>query len=249
MCEIFNNKVLGTCQHLNTVSRNQIINRIRAFPNEVNQNKGNLYRLSKYLDLKCHWLYRFPYKQELNNSWEDDNTFEGISFSVDPDFVEIPHRDIVQTEIGGNTYNIPFCPASKKAAELGVRKINHWGVTISIFGERYTEDNPDGYTLFECKTCEEIFSLDRKEALYIKERLNSMGYSYEADCIKYRNSEELISKAREICEYANSIDNEGLTYSFQDALTYIKEQEDDENRDIPLEELKDTLFEINHYSL
>lgn len=177
MCEIFNNKVLGTCNHLDTVSRNQIINRIKACPNEVNQNKGNLYKLSNYLDLKCHWLYRFPYKEELNNSWEDDNSFEGISFSVDTDLVEIPHREIIQTTIKGKVYNIPFCPASKKAEELGVRKINHYGVTISIFGERYTEDNPNGYTLFECKTCGESFAVDKKEALYIKERLKDRGYT------------------------------------------------------------------------
>lgn len=246
MGEYFNNKKLGTCEHLMYVSRNQIINRYNAFPKEVNQNKGNLPTLKDYFNLEYHFIYRFPFKEELNSNWEDEFDDREFSFTVNPDIVEIPHSNIIQTQICGKTYNLPFCPASKEAEALGVRKISHWGVTISIFGEKYTEDNPNGYTLFKCAACDHIFAIDKKESLYVKEQLEKMGYSYEASCIKYRNSKKLISIAKGLAEYATELDKDidGLTYTYKDALTFIKKQEDYEARDLTLEELKDILSDI-----
>lgn len=243
MGEYFNNKKLGTCEHLMYVSRNQIIERHNKFSNEVNQNKGNLRSLKDYLDLKCNFIYRFPYKNELNAKWEDEPDNRVFSLSVDDDIVGISHSEIIQTQINGKTYNLPFCPASKEAHELGIVKINHWGVEISIYGEKYTEDNPDGYTLFECVACGEVFALDKKEALYIKEVLNKRGKAYEASCIKYKNSKELIYIAKELAKYATEIDKDEdrFVYTYQDALTWIKKMEEDEDKDFTLEELKEML--------
>ena len=68
-----------------------------------------------------------------------------------------------------------------------------------------------------------------------------MGLVYESKLIKYKVSDELSIKAKELQNFANSIDNEGLTYTYEQTLSYIQRLEDEEDRDIPLEELKEIL--------
>ncbi|UYZ38971.1 hypothetical protein OD350_29220 (plasmid) [Clostridium beijerinckii] len=242
MGEYFNNKKLGTGRQLMDVSRNQLINEIK-FLKDTKQCNTNYRTLENYLDLKLNFIFRFPYEEELNNSWDEDNLVKDFSFSVNPEFVEIPHNENTLADICGDTYKLPFCPLSKKAKELGVVKRNDSNISITIFGEEYSEDNPDGFTLFTCTTCEKIFCIDKKESLYVKKLLNKMGYSYIASCIKYKNSEEMISMAKELSEYATKLDinRDSLTYTYQDALKFIKIQEEEDDRNLTLDELKEIL--------
>lgn len=239
MSEVFNNKYLGCCQALLSVSKREIVERKKLFPNEINQNEGNLNSLTDYLNLNCEFIYRFPYKEELNDKWEDEHDNHEVRISVDPDIVDIPHKNIIQTTIEGKTYNLPFCPANKNAT--GVKKINHWKTDIRIYGERYTPIAPNGYTLFECVTCGCVFALNRTEAIYIRKLLHHMGLIYESNLIKYKVSNELSMKAKELQNFANSIDNEGLSYTYEETLSYIQRLEDKEDSDISLEDLKEIL--------
>lgn len=243
MSEIFNGKYLGMCQSLLYVSREEIENRIEDYPSEVNSCEGNLRTLKDYLNLKSEFIYRFPYKEELNDNWDEEHKQHEIMISVDPEIIKIPHKNFIQTEIMGRTYNLPFCPASEEAEKLGVKKINHRAIDIKVFGQRYTETDPEGYTLFECVACGSLFALDRSEALYIRNKLIERGMSYEAKFIRYRTSDKLSLKAKQLQEYANSIDPEGLTYSYKETLNFIKFAEDEKDRDISIEEFKEILFD------
>ncbi|WP_315069202.1 hypothetical protein [uncultured Clostridium sp.] len=249
MGEYFNNKKLGTDNHLMDVSRNHLINRIKEYPNEVNQNKDNPRSLQEYLDLSSNYIYRFPYKEELDLKWDEETKVKDLTFEVDPNKVDIPHRDRSHAEINGKVYNLPFCPHSKKAEKLDVRKINHKLVDITIFGDAYDIDNPGGYTLFMCTLCEKIFYIGKEESIYIKEVLRQMGYLHEANCINYKNSPELISKSKELTEYVKLIDRDGLEYDYQGALGLIKLMEEEDEKELTIDELKDIAFEMNFYSI
>ena len=245
MAEVFNNKHLGCCESLLNVSRDDILKRLKQCPWEVNKCIGNLETLNDYLKLEYEFIYRFPYKEDLKDEWDTDHEFHDVVISVDPDVVKIPHYDFIQTTIKGQTYNLPFCPENEDSEKMGVVKINHYFVPIRIYGERYTKKNPLGYTLFQCVACEKLFALERGEALYIRKLLNNIGNGYEASLIKYKVTEELSEKVKQLQEYVNSLDNEGLTYSYEDTLKYILSREDEENRDIPIEELKEYLFDCH----
>lgn len=241
MSEIFNGKYLGICESLLYVSREEIENRIKNYPGEVNSCAGSLRTLKDYLNLECGFIYRFPYKEELNDIWDEEHKEHEIVISVDPQIVKISHSNFIQTEINGQTYNLPFCPASEKAEKLGVKKINQWLINIKVYGQKYTVTDPEGYTLFECAACGSVFALDRSKTLYIRKRLKENGMEYEANLIKYKTSDILCNKSKQLQSYANKIDNEGLIYSYKDTLSFIKSLEDEEDRDIPIEELEEYL--------
>lgn len=62
-------------------------------------------------------------------------------------------------------------------------------------------------------------------------------------------TDNLNIKARELQEYANSIDNQGLTYSCEDALKFIQSTEEEEGREISIEEFKELLFDMQFCGL
>ncbi|WP_321835628.1 hypothetical protein [Clostridium butyricum] len=249
MAEIFNGKYLGCCESLSSVSRRELINRVRDYPHEVNMNKGNLNLLTDYLNLAYQFIYRFPYKEELNDRWESEHENHDVILSVDPDIVGIPHKNFIQTTINGRVFNLPFCPSNIECAKIGVKKINHWKTDIRIYGEKYTQVAPNGYTLFECLTCGSVFSLNRSETIYIRKLLHHMGLTYEANLIKYKVTDELSIKAKELQEFANNIDNEGLTYTYEDSLLYIQQLEDKDDRDFSIDELKEILHENQFFGV
>lgn len=60
---------------------------------------------------------------------------------------------------------------------------------------------------------------------------------------------EISEKARQLQEYANSIDNEGITYSYENALDFIKNIEAEDGRVYSLEELKELLDDIKFFGV
>lgn len=243
--KIFNGKYLGSCESLLNVSREEIIKRVKEHPGEINTCKGNLPTLEDYLKLDNEFVYRFPYEEEVNDTWEEGHKEHNVLISVDPNIIKIPHKNMIQTSVKGKTYTLPFCPASDKAYKPGVKTNNHCNVYIKIYGQKYTPISPTGYTLFECVACGAIFALNRKETLYIRDILSKKGFKYEAEQINYPITDDLSLKAKLLTDYANENDDEGIIYSYEDSLKYILSLEDEEDRDIPIDEIIDYLSECH----
>lgn len=193
MGEYFSNTKLGTCESLMYVRREEVEKRCAENPNEINTNRGNLTKLEGYLDLKCKWIYRFPFSSEDNDNWSDINNrdyFKTLDITIDTNILPIPHKDFVQISasiLGEDfaTVNLPFCLYSDKARGLGVSVLNQYYQKIKVVGQKYTDDCPSGYTLFACGCCGAEFYFDQEEDLvHIKERMRDRGFSVEAERVR-----------------------------------------------------------------
>jgi len=87
--------------------------------------------------------------------------------------------------VGGGkiVVNMPFCPLSTKAADAGLVPINFWP-EVQIVGQRYSEDHPDGVTVFACPFCGQQFYCNEEECDVIREALVQRGFAWEAGQIK-----------------------------------------------------------------
>lgn len=247
MGEYFKGRKLGTCNNLMYVTRRELVDRVNAYPNEVNTDGGNLPYLKDYLNLNSEFMYRFEFEDELKDSWNvERDAFKTIVFEVDKDKIEVPHREFHQMHLpNGECYNVPFCFYSEKAVEFGIRKISSPSkIKISIAGERYKEECPNGYTVLKCDCCGELFSLSEDESDYVSEVLKLDGYAYESKKIKPRVKRTNISKS----EFISNVIKEGNV----DMIVDIVGQYDSNNDSIDkliTEKLKSfTLEEINTFS-
>lgn len=197
MGEYFKGKKLGTCDNLMYVTRKEIENRVLQYPMEKNTDAGNLPYLKDYLNLESRYIYRFEYEEEMGLSWNiDKDAFKTITFEVDSSCVEFEHREFSQVNLdNGECYNLPFCLYSEKSKESGIKKVSSpYKIRVSIVGERYTNDNPDGYTILKCSCCGAMFSLSEDEADNVARALRFAGYEYESNKIKPFVKRETISK-------------------------------------------------------
>ena len=179
MGEYFKGHKLGTCEHLMYITREEVE---RFAGGESDEGLG--------LYLKPGFLYRFPRKNDqafLLREIDHREPFDYLKVSVPRDF-ELLHSDFAQVHmstVGGGeaVVNMPFCPLSPKAAEAGLRPINFWP-KVQIIGQRYSEEQPDGVTVFSCPFCGQRFYCNEEECDVIREALIQRGLSWEAEHIK-----------------------------------------------------------------
>ena len=184
MGEYFKGHKLGTCSHLMYITREEV----EYFCGRVDL--GESVGLERYLSLKAGFLYRFPRQYDrpfMLDRIDRREPFDYLEVYV-PQKCELLHKDFAQVHLstveGGKTVvNMPFCPLSPKAAEVGMKPINFWQ-KVQIVGERYTEAQPDGYTVFACPFCGQMFSCSEEECDVIREELTQRGYAWEAERIK-----------------------------------------------------------------
>lgn len=184
MGDYFEGHKLGTCSHLMFITREEIV-KFSGAQAPVPKNE-----LSKYLDLKSEFLYRFPRKNDqafMLREIDSREPFDYLKVPVPRDF-ELLHSDFAQVHmsvVGGGkaVVNMPFCPLSQKAADAGFRPINFWP-EVQIKGQRYTEDHPNGVTVFSCPFCGQNFYCDEEECDVIREALVQRGMAWEAEQIK-----------------------------------------------------------------
>lgn len=185
MGEYYKGHKLGTCTDLMYITREEV----EDFCSRVDPDAPA--GLVPYLSLKAGFLYRFPRQHDklfgrLENIDRRDG-FDYLEVYVPKDF-ELLHDDFAQvhlSSVGGGkvVVNMPFCPLSPKAAEIGFKPLNYWP-KLQIIGERYTEDHPDGYTVFACPFCGQKFSCNEEERDVIRAALTERGYAWEAERIK-----------------------------------------------------------------
>ena len=183
MGEYFKGHKLGTCSHLMYITREEV-EKFAGFDAE-----DGVY-LGQYLSLKAEFLYRFPRKNDIAFMLKEIDRrepFDYLKVPVPQDF-ELLHSDFAQVHmsvVGGGkaVVNMPFCPLSQKAAAAGFRPINFWP-EVQIKGQRYTEEYPDGVTVFSCPFCGQNFYCNEEECDVIRESLIVMGMEWEAERIK-----------------------------------------------------------------
>lgn len=203
MGEYFNGHKLGTCCHLMYVTREELL---QFGPKERNKSSGNLPFIEDYLDVKKHWLYRFP-REHDQAKWLDeiDNRLcdDYLKLYV-PGKLELPHKQSTQYLLTSRatgfeeTFNLDFCPMDAKHWGKGIRptacarldqapeEVPH--TPIYVIGNQYTEENPDGYTVFATVCCDMWFSLNSEEIeQYILPYMHGSGLDWEAQFIKARN--------------------------------------------------------------
>ena len=179
MGEYYKGHKLGTCSHLMYITREEV----ERFASEALDDGLSCY-------LQPGFRYRFPRENDqavLLREIDHREPFDYLKVSVPHDF-ELLHKDFAQVHmstVGGGkvVVNMPFCPLSAKAAEVGLRPINFWP-EVQIIGQRYNEDHPDGATLFACPFCGQQFYCDEEECDVIREALIQCGLSWEAEQIK-----------------------------------------------------------------
>lgn len=184
MGEYYKDHKLGTCTHLMYITREEV----EYFAGRVDSEDGKY--LGQYLDLKAHFLYRFPREHDqahMLSHIDRREPFDYLKVSVPWEF-ELLHSDFAQVHMstvgGGNVVvNMPFCPLSQKAADAGLRPINFWP-EVQIVGQRYTEEYFNGVTVFACPFCGQQFYCDEEECEVIREALEMRGYAWEAEQIK-----------------------------------------------------------------
>ena len=208
MGEYYNGVKLGTCEHLMYITRKEV--EYHAAKEDLkfatNQSAGNHARLSDYLTLSHNYCYRFPRfiagEQECKINFEEIGSreaFDYLHFDYKPILEvwgDIIHNDFEQVTIKstqghtGSTYNIPFCLASDKGRALldtiGAKKLGNQSVIVNIIGERYNEDNPEGYTIFGCAECGEWFAITEGELPEYKEQIRLQCGEKYANLIKHR---------------------------------------------------------------
>ena len=204
MGEYFNGTKLGTCTHLMYISREEM-EELAGDGGEVRNRMSNNCdhnSLESWLRLKPGFLYRFPRHNEHARTLkqiEGREPFDYIRLEIHNEF-EALHKDFSQIQITGNwlrvpeTYNFKFCLLDRKHYDMAHPiKYGGWSkppqevapTIIEIVGNRYTEEQPDGYTIFQCPCCEQRFSCDAEEIeKYIKPAMIGHGLKYEAEYVK-----------------------------------------------------------------
>lgn len=203
MGEYFKGKKLGTCDNLMYVTRREVEDRVLQYPMEKNTEAGSLPYLKDYLNLESRYIYRFEYEDEKALNWNDDKeAFKTITFDIDSSCVEFEHREFAQVHFdNGECYNLPFCIYDRKIKELGIKKVSSPNeIKLSIVGERYTNEIPDGYTILKCSCCGAMFGLSEDEADNVAKALRFAGYEYESKKIKPVAKRKTIDKATFISE-------------------------------------------------
>ena len=248
MGEYFKEKKLGTCEHLMYVTRKEIENRVQQHPMEKNTDSGSLKYLKDYLNLDFNFLYRYEFEDELNKKWDEDrDPFKTIVFEVDSKKVEVPHRDFKQVTLdNGECYNVPFCFYSDKAKELGIKKVSSPDkIKIAIVGERYTKNNPQGYTVFKCACCNEMFSLSEDEVPFVENVLRLEGYAFESTKIKARYKRKKISKE----EFITKVVKDGTPEMISDVLWGCKPKSSADDKELLYDKLNSlNTDELNKFS-
>jgi len=195
MGEYWNGIKLGTCESLYYVRREEIEKEILKNPSAINKSEGNLTQLQNYLNLDYRFMYRFPFADEDNQTINYSNSRDynrKLIFKA-PSDLGLHKDDICQIHIGSGwggeplkesiCVNLPCCPYHNEAMKKGLRLCSPTFAEFTIIGERYTKENPQGYTLFSCLTCGSWFSLDADGIEDIKVYL-LRDYSVEAERIK-----------------------------------------------------------------
>lgn len=180
MGEYFKDHKLGTCTHLMYITREEV----EYFHGSDDQAGA----LEQYL--RPGFLYRFPREHDRAvrlAQIDNREPFDYLKVAVPRDF-ELLHSDFAQVHMstvegGQAVVNLPFCPLSKEAADAGLRPINFWP-EVQIIGQRYSEEQPDGVTVFACPFCRQHFYCDEAECDVIREALIQRGYAWEAERIK-----------------------------------------------------------------
>ena len=203
MGEYYNGVKLGTCDHLMYITRKEV--EYHAAKEDLkfatNQSAGNLLKLSDYLGLTSNFAYRFP-REDLQTNFDcigSREPFDYLHFDYEPILEvwgDIMHNDFEQVTIKstqgetGSTYNLPFCIASDKGRTLfnalGAKKLGNQSIIVNIIGERYNEDNPDGYTVFGCAECGEWFAITEGELPEYKAQIEAQCGKKYAELIKHR---------------------------------------------------------------
>ena len=181
MGEYYKGHKLGTCTHLMYITREEV----EYFAGKA---VDQFDALGYYL--QPGFLYRFPREHDRATRLaqiDQREPFDYLKVWVPREF-ELLHSDFAQvhmTTVGGGeaVVNMPFCPLSPKAAEAGLRPINYWP-EVQIIGQRYSEEHPDGVTVFACPFCGQHFYCDEEECDVIREALIQRGYAWEAERIK-----------------------------------------------------------------
>lgn len=186
MGEYYKDLKLGTCETLYYVRRDELEKELKNTLDRESRDS-----LEYYLDPKYTWIYRFPKSNEDNqtiNHADNREYNDYIKITVPTDKIEIPHKEFTQVTIKKNdseiTCNLPCCPLSPKVSEYKIRPINFsYRADIYIVGDRYRENQPDGYTLFQCCLCDELFAMNEEEIEILKEIMKNK-YPIEADRLK-----------------------------------------------------------------
>lgn len=181
MGEYFNGYKLGTCDHLMYVTRPELEMFAEKIGDAYNQSKGNLLFIKDYLRLGVGYLYRFPREFDQKKRLEDianRKPDDYLQIFV-PGKFELPHKEHVQVQLISHvscfreTFNLDFCPMNAKNWDKGFRP--KWAVDraeppeeicnipLNIIGNRYTEENPEGYTVFSTVCCDEWFACTQEE--------------------------------------------------------------------------------------
>lgn len=193
MGEYWNGIKFGTCNNLMYVRKEEIENEVKAGLG-LTKDSGNL-RLEEYLNTKHNFIYRFPFADEDNQTLKAAGQREPRNEKILlPTSLEIPHKDFAQVSLNSKrhgvrskTFNLPFCPYSQKAADIGVKLINQSDIEIEISGQA-VDENGDEYTIFECATCGSSFYFEEGEPdfsaamEYLRSKANYIKYRlYEHD--------------------------------------------------------------------
>lgn len=204
MGEYFDGHKLGTCCHLMYVTREELI----QFPmKRRNKSGGNLPFIEDYLDVKKRWLYRFPRKHDQATRLEDIDRRKPDDYLTlyVPGKLEVPHKQSSQFLLTSRrtgfeeTFDLDFCPMDAKQWSKGLRPTWSVGlelkpeevsnIPIYVIGNQYSEENPDGYTVFATVCCDMWFSCNREEIeRYIYPDMLSRGLDWEAQFIKAREN-------------------------------------------------------------
>lgn len=206
MGEYFNGVKLGTCTHLMYISREELEEMAGSTENGRNPlqpERSDHPSLSAWLSLKPGFLYRFPRKKEhakMLKQIEGREPFDYIRLELRNGFKAL-HKDFSQVQITipgldrvPVTYNLKFCLLDTAHYDMAYpTQYGGWDrpakeiapTIIEIVGNRYTEEYPEGYTVFRCPCCDQQFSCWPDEIdQYIKPAMIEAGLSYEAEFIR-----------------------------------------------------------------
>ena len=201
MGEYFNEVKLGTCSHLMYVNRVELEYLAGTVGNERNTSAHSFPHLRDYLDVKKGFLYRFPRKHEqakMLSQISEREPFDYIRLELPASF-KMYHKERSQFEIrmaNGQSeyYNASFCPLDPKHFDkMYPTGYGGWAkkpeelapVVIEIVGNQYSEERPDGFTVFRCPCCDAWVSCNSQEIEeYIKPALIERGLEYEAQHVR-----------------------------------------------------------------
>lgn len=196
MGEYFKDHKLGTCDHLMYITREEV----QHFAMDAGNGE-----LAQYLRLDYEFLYRFPRKNDQARTLDDIDRREPFDYiRIEVCGLDVLHKEFAQVKMTfGNcdtkVYNLNFCPANPAHFDIAKpTQLVGWNPpngqirqTIEIIGNRYTENRPEGYTLFRCPVCDQWFSCDQREIDdFIRPVMIERGLEYEASFLKADRAED-----------------------------------------------------------